>query len=181
MSQTTDLVTAEEFAKLPDDGCRYELVRGRVIKMGLAGFPHGKIAVHLGSLLDQYVRAHKLGAVAVDLGCHLERDPDTVRGPDISFIRAEQIPRTDPEGFWRGGPDLTVEIRSPGDTLPEIETKVDEYLSHGVRLVWAVDSRRKTVTVYRPLTPPRTLTVDEDLDGGDVLPGFRCRVREIFE
>ena len=105
-----------------------------------------------------------------------------MREPDVAFVRREHIPPDGiPESFWPGPADLAVEIRSPGDRRSEILAKVEDYLSRGVRLVWVVDPRQKSVTVYRRMLAPITLGMDETLDGADVVPGFTLAVRRIFE
>ena len=181
MSYAARLVTAEEFARIPDDDCHYELVEGRVVRVSLPGSVHGALTTRMVMLLGQHVDAHNLGAVISPAGFRLATNPDTVRGPDVAFIRRERIPESGlPEGFWPGPPDFVVEIHSPGDRRSEILAKVDDYLSRGVRLVWVVDSRKKTVTVYRRLLPPVTHGLDGTLDAGDVVPGFICEVRRIF-
>jgi Uma2 family endonuclease len=182
MPQQARLITAEEFAKIPDDDYHYELVEGRVVRVSPPGSLHGALAVQLAALLTRHVRAHNLGAVIGEAGFKLASNPDTVRGPDVSFIRRERIPAAGlPEGFWAGPPDLAVEIRSPSDSVRKIRKRVNDYLTRGARLVWVVDSRRRTVTVYRHLLTAVTVGLDDTLDGGDVVPGFRCAVREIFE
>jgi Uma2 family endonuclease len=182
MPHRARIITAEEFAKIPDDDYRYELVEGRVVRASPPGSLHGALAVQLASLLERHVRSHDLGAVMGEAGFKLASKPDTVRGPDLSFICRERIPATGlPEGFWLGAPDLAVEIRSPSDSRTEILGKVNDYLTHGARLVWVVDAHNKSVTVYRPISTPVTLGADDVLNGGDVLPGFLCGVREIFD
>ena len=176
------LVSAEEFARIPDDDCQYELVEGRVVRVSLPGGVHGALTTRMAILLGQWVEAHGLGAVMSPAGFRLATNPDTVRGPDVAFIRRERIPETGlPEGFWPGPPDLAIEIRSPGDRPSEILAKVDDYLTRGVQLVWVVDPRSKTVTVYRRLLPPVTRGLEETLDATDVVPGFVCEVRRIFD
>lgn len=174
------LITAEELLHLPDDGYDYELVRGELIKMAPPGGEHGRIAVRLASRLDDHVTAHDLGAVMVESGYCLECRPDTVRGPDISFLAAERIPAEGlPQGFIEGAPDLAVEIVSPNDAAG-VQAKVREYLEHGARLVWVVEPQTRTVTVYRSLSDIHILTADDILEGGDVVPDFTCRVRDMF-
>jgi Uma2 family endonuclease len=181
MSYSAQLVTAEEFATIPDDDHRYELVEGRVIRMSPPGSVHAVLATRIAILLGQYADAHGLGAVMTSGGFKLASNPDTVREPDVAFVRRERFPADGiPEGFWPGPADLAVEIRSPGDRKSEILAKVDDYLTRGVRLVWVVEPRQKTVTVYRRLLPPVTSGVDETLDAADVVPGFVCDVRRIF-
>ena len=176
------LMTGEELLCLPDDGFRYELVKGELIKIAPPGWEHGILAARLATLLDQYVRAHGLGAVAVEAGYYLARDPDTVRGPDVSFVSRERIPpEGGPKGFWSGAPDLAVEIISPGDTAEEVMARVSDYLRAGTRLVWVVQPATKTVTEYRSFSQVRILTSEDILEGGEVLPGFFCPVAEIFD
>src|SRR5512145_415264 len=102
MADTARLVTAEELEKFPDDDARYELVAGRVVRMSPVGFPHARISLRFGAMLFQHVRASKLGVVVTELGFTLASNPDTVRAPDIAFIRRERIPAPEPRGFWNG-------------------------------------------------------------------------------
>ena len=179
---TTTLTTAEQFMRMPRDGYRYELVSGELRTMSPPGLTHGVLMLRLGGLLEAYVREHKLGlAAGGDAAFILARDPDTVRGPDVAFIRQERLAANPPtDGFWPGAPDLAVEILSPGDRIREVNEKVEAWLEAGVRMVWVVDPDRRTVTVHRPAAGIETLTEDADLDGRDVLPGFRCRVADLF-
>jgi Uma2 family endonuclease len=182
MSFQGALVTAEEFARIPDDDHRYELVEGHLVRMSPPGSVHAALTARLVMLLGQYGQDHDLGVVLGAGGFKLAANPDTVREPDLAFIRRDRIPSTGlPEGFWSGGPDLAVEVRSPGDRSRDVRAKVDDYLARGVTLVWVVDSRNKTVTVHRRLLPPVVLTVDDTLEAGDVIPGFGCPVRQIFQ
>jgi Uma2 family endonuclease len=175
------LVTAEEFARIPNDDYHYELVEGRVVRMSPPGSRHAVLATTMASLLHQHVATHRLGAVMTSGGVKLAANPDTVREPDIAVVRQDRIPATGvPDGFWPGAPDLAVEIRSPGDRQSELHAKVGDYLARGVRLVWVVDPKKKTVTTQAPQSSAVTLGVDEILDGGDVLPGFLCPVNRIF-
>jgi Uma2 family endonuclease len=182
MPHPARLVTAEELERFPSDDRRYELVKGRVVRMSPVGSRHGGVTIGLAFLLVQHVRAHALGAVVTEVGFVLATKPDTVRAPDLAFIRRGRIPATGlPRGFWKGSPDLAVEVLSPDDTPSEVRTKVDEYLRYGVPLVLTVDPDEKTVAVFRANAAPATLGMDQQLDLSDVVPGFRCDVREIFE
>ena len=144
------LVTVEEFARIPDDDHRYELIEGRVVRMTPPGSRHAVLATRIASLLDQHVEAAGLGVVMTSGGFHLASRPDTVREPDVAFVRAERIPPSGvPDGFWPGPADLAIEIRSPGDRRSEIAAKVNEYLERGVRLVWVVDPKARTITVHQ--------------------------------
>ena len=177
------LVTAEELLAMPDDGFHYELIAGEIRQMSPAGIVHGLVGGQLVGLLSHHVMLNRLGAIlTAEPGFRLSRDPDTVRVPDVAFIRSARLRRrAAPEGFWPGAPDLAVEILSPGDTPSEVDEKVATWLDAGAAMVWVVSPGLRTVTVHCSATDIQTLTEQEELDGQDVVPGFRCRVSEIFE
>ncbi|HZG53335.1 MAG TPA: Uma2 family endonuclease [Pyrinomonadaceae bacterium] len=182
MSATTQLMTAEELLAMPRDGLRYELVEGELRRMSPAGHNHGRIGMVLALALGQYVRDKKLGSTYLaETGFKLKANPDTVRAPDVSFIRQERVEQVgDTEGYWPGAPDLAVEVNSPSDHVGEVEEKVREWLSAGAKLVWVVSPKLRVVTVYRSLTDIVTLTEKDTLDGGEVVPGFQFPVAELF-
>lgn len=175
-------VTADELLLMPRGRVRRELVRGVVREMTPAGYGHGKVAMRVGSRLDGYVEEHDLGVVcAAETGFRIEGDPDTVRAPDVAFIRRERVEEVgEGEGFWPGAPDLAVEVVSPRDSSSEVEEKVSDWLAAGSRMVVVVNPRKRTVTVYRSGSDVVVLTEHDELDGGDVVPGWRVPVREIF-
>ena len=179
----TLLVTAEEFFRMPDDNYSYELVRGRLIQMPKPSPRHGFVATGIGVALYTFVTAHDLGVVLTnEVGFMLASDPDTVRAPDISFLRRDRIPATGlPDFFWPGAPDLAIEVRSKTDRWPDVLEKVDEYLRFGTQMVWVIDPKRLEVMVFRPGTEPITLARADELDGSDIVPGFRFPVRRLFE
>ena len=182
MSYATPLVTAEELERLPEDEYRYELVEGRLIRMSPVAPLHGSLAATFIMLLTQHVKAHKLGAVGTEVGFKLASNPDTVRAPDVSFIRRERIAPTGfRKGFWQGSPDLAVEVLSPDDSPSEIQTKVEEYLRSGSLAVLIVDPDDESVGIHRRLAVPVKRTREDVLDLDDIVPGFCCRVRDIFE
>ena len=181
MSEIARLVTTEELEKFPHDDRRYELVDGRVVPMSPVGLQHGQVVVRLCVLLGQHVRGKSLGVVGTEVGFELARHPDTVRAPDVAFIRQERIPPNAPRGFWRGAPDLAIEVLSPDDRPSEVRKKVEQYLTRGVSLVVVVDADERAVSVFRPESPAITLKADGLLDLDDVVPGFRCGVHEIFD
>jgi Uma2 family endonuclease len=183
MSATlTKSMTADELLAMPSDGYRYELVKGELIRMSPAGFNHGEVAMNIGSALHRYVKQNKLGQVcAAETGFILAHNPDTVRAPDSAFIRRDRVSAAGKvKGYWIGAPDLAVEVTSPGDTVREVEEKVAEWLEAGTRMVWVVSPKLKNVTVYRSLSDVMTLTENEMLDGGDVVPGFEIKIADIF-
>ena len=132
--------------------------------------------------LTAFILPRRIGRlVASDSGMMLERGPDTVREPDIAYISAEKLPLdVDVPGFYEGAPDLVVEIASPSDTLAAVNDKAQMWLRFGVGLVWVVFPESRTVEVHPASGPPALLGEQDDLDGGDVLPGFTCSVKDIF-
>jgi Uma2 family endonuclease len=180
MSKTTALVTADELERLPRDDRRYELVDGRVIPMSPVNFQHGKVVLQLGFLLSRYLRSQPVGVVVTEVGFRLAFGPDTVRAPDIAFIRTDRIP-ANAKVFFTGPPDVAIEVLSPDDRPADVRAKVDQYLARGVALVVVVDPNQRTVTTSRLTTPTATVHADEVLDLSDVIAGFRCPLREIFE
>lgn len=176
------LVSLEEFQRMPEeDEFQVELVRGRVVREPLPGARHGRLNAELLSRIQSHVRAHDLGITLAEAGFILSVDPPTVRGPDIAFIEKERVPAEGvPIGFWRGAPDLAVEIVSPSNRVGEIREKVLEYLGAGTRLVWVVDPATRSVAAYRSREEIRLLTRDDALEGNDVLPGFGLVLSELF-
>jgi len=124
-----------------------------------------------------------VGDVFLNTGFILRRNPDMVRGPDQAFIRADRIAANPPpeEGFWEMVPDLAVEIVSPRDTASEVQAKVQDYLESGVRLVWVTYPARRQIYVHRPDALIQVLDVRGELEGGDVLPGFRLPLAELWK
>lgn len=175
-------VTAGDLLRMPDDGLRRELVRGELRTMTPAGRRHGKIAMRIGVRLGQFVEQHGLGEVyAAETGFKLSADPDTVRAPDVAYLRRERVEETgDVIGYSPGAPDLAVEVLSPGDTFSEVEEKVFDWLAAGSRMVIVLNPGKRTATVYRSRSEIAVLTEDDELGGGDVVPGWRLPVREIF-
>jgi Uma2 family endonuclease len=176
------LLTAEELFRLSPTVRRYELVKGELFEMPPAGGRHGSVAMRIGALLDAYVRRNHLGeAFAAETGFILRRNPDTVRAPDASFVSKERLPAGElPIGFMEMAPDLAVEVVSPGDTAQEVREKVEDWLMAGTHLVWAVYPATRSVTAYRSLDDFQELSERDDLDGGQVVPGFTCHIRDLF-
>ncbi len=196
MTQSRTLLTAEEFwrlyagkdtryelvkGELIEKNARYELVKGELIEMAPAGFAQVRIASRIHVALGIFLREHPLGEVMEDLGFYLQRQPDTVRGPDVAFVRAERIPSEGlPEGFFDGAPDLAVEVVSPNDSAAGLQQKVQEYLSHGTLAVWVFYPRTRAATVYRADGSARILTVGDNLTDEELLPGFSLPLEELF-
>ena len=172
-------MTAEEFMNIDDDGFhRHELLKGELLTMPSPKPLHGRVVTNLVFLLSQHVRANRLGVVYTESGYHLESEPDTVLGSDISFVSKERVDEAE-ESYYQGPPDLAIEVLSPGDRRAYVERKLAVYLETGTRSVWLVDPRRRTVEVVSSMSNRRMLHEDDELVD-DTLPGFRVKVSEIF-
>jgi Uma2 family endonuclease len=175
---TTHLMTAEEFANMPDDGVRHELIKGELLTMSVPNFLHGAVTANLLALLHIYVKAKNLGVVLGESGFHLESGPDTVLGPDVSFVTRDRI-GTISDSFYPGAPDLAVEVLSPSDRKGKVERKTALWLELGARSVWNVNPRKRTVEVVHA-DGNRWLFHESDELVDDTVPGFRVAVSEIF-
>jgi Uma2 family endonuclease len=175
------LMTADELLHLRIPNKRTELVRGVLVVREPAGGRHGRVAMELARRLANQVEAQRLGAVyAAETGFTLTRHPDTVRAPDVAFVRRERLREPDPPGFPDLAPDLVVEVLSSGDRAGEILAKVADWLSAGTRLVWVVDPERRLARVYRHDGSETIVPTDGALDGEDIVPGFSCSLASIL-
>jgi Uma2 family endonuclease len=173
------ITTAEQLLRAQDIG-RCELVRGELRLLIPPSADHGRVAMRLGRAIADHVEAHSLGtAYAAETGFFLSREPDTVRAPDVAFVRSGRA-ATPERGYYPGAPDLAVEVLSPDDRPGYVKEKVAEWLEAGARAVWVVDPRKRTVTVHGTRRKPRVLGEGDPLRAGAVLPGFEIGVREIF-
>lgn len=176
------LMTAEDVLDLPEKpGYTFELIDGELREAPGATMLHGLIATVVLRLIAGFVQQRDLGLVLPDgVGYVLRRDPDQLRIPDISFVSWSQVSEDGiPEGFWEGSPTLAVEIVSPNDRAADIHREVRDYLDAGTRLVWVLWPQQASVTVY-DADGQRELGSDDQLDGGNVLPGFYARVGSLF-
>ena len=176
------LLTADDLLGLDSQGVRGELIRGALHETMPAGVKHGKIAMLLGSKFVTHVVPAGLGHVfGSDSGVLLERNPDTVREPDLAYVSAERLPLdADLDGYCPVAPDLVVEIKSPSDSEQDVDDKASMWLSFGVRMALVINPESRTIWVRQPNLPTVVLTMDDTLDGGEVLLGFNCPVREIL-
>lgn len=184
MSTIERLLTAEEYARLPDNGEPTELVRGRIVKRNFPDLRHGWVCMRIASLLAAYVDSHDLGRVVCNnAGIITKRRPDTVRGPDISFFSYARIPKgAVPECYAEAPPEIVFEVRSPGERSSAILDRVFEFFDFGIQAVYVVATRRPMVTFYDSdsfaLTP--MFQGDDELPFPEPLGGLRIGVREIF-
>ena len=178
----SELLTADDLLRLCSTGVRGELIRGVLRETTPAGEEHGWIVTNLVSEIGAFAKPRRLGRlIASDAGILLERDPDTVREPDIAFTSAERLP---PGGanpkYAEVVPDLVVEVVSPGDSAGEVADRAAMWLGHGVQLVWIVQPSSRTIEAHRAGAAARTLGQADRLDGEDVLPGFDCPAAAVF-
>ena len=168
---------------MPDDGRHHELLCGLLVSEPPAGGRHGRIAATLAEKIGRHVREHRLGVVLTcDAGFVLHRSPDTVRGPDVSFVHRERYVMLDDETkAIPGPPDLAIEVLSPYDRAADMHAKVADYLAAGTPLVWVVDPEARQVTAYRTLLEPGVLSGEDELAAEDILPGLRLPIEELFE
>ncbi len=177
------LLTAEEFAARPDPGYPEELVRGRIIRMPPPRIRHGQICFQAAFLLGLFVKERGLGHVLTnDSGVVTERDPDSVRGPDVSYYSYERLPQGPlPSIYATKSPELVIEVRSPAERWPKTLAKVAEYLEAGTNVVVVLDDEGDIAHVYEANGDNRMLHSEEDLVLPSVLPDFRVRVGCFFE
>lgn len=176
------LLTAEEYIRLPGSLGRTELRRGVVVQMPPPGFRHGEVCVSVVFYISAFVREHQLGrVVSNDSGIITKRDPDTVRGGDVSYYSYQRVPKDQsPIGYAGASPEIVFEVVSPTNTRGEITTKIGEYLNANVNVVCVVDPDYQIVNLHFPDHPTEKLAGDQPLIFAD-LPGFSLPVRKLFE
>lgn len=173
------LYTVQDLAKLPEDGMRHELLKGRLITMPPPKRDHGAVATWTAVLLTNYVEAHHLGSVIAEIGFLVSEDPDTVLAPDVAFISEARLPEFS-GAYDRLGPDLVVEVISPANTAEEMSEKVEAFFAAGTRLIWIIYPKTRRIHVYSSVKEVTILDETDELDAGDVVPGFSVPVKEIF-
>jgi Uma2 family endonuclease len=181
MTTIESVTTAGQLLAAGDIG-RCELVRGELIMMSPAGAEHGRIVARMTLRLAGFVEEGALGIVfGAETGFHVSHEPDTVRAPDVAFVRSERLGAELGRGFFPGPPDLAVEILSPDDRAGEVLAKVQDWLDAGCLAVWVTDPRTLTVTIYRSRSDIVVLRDSETLSGGDLLPDFNLPVSKLFQ
>ena len=174
-------VGIDEYARLPDDGYRTELVRGLVVREPQPGLRHGDIQARLAAILIRHIDEQRLDLACLGpTGFVLERDPPTVRGPDLAILRRTRFPAPDHPGFVEGAPEMVIEIASPSNSASAIRARLTDFFRAGARLAWVVYPETRTVAVHESPSRVRSVALADELDGGDVVPGLRIRVSTIF-
>lgn len=182
---TTKLMTAEgfyEFAHRPENvGRSLELDRGEVVELSRATKLHGIVAATVTTILSNVAAQRGRGYVCSNgSGLIVERNPDTVRGPDVAYYEDDQTFETMDPMYSESPPSLIAEVLSPGDQISHVNRRISQYLKCGVTLVWLVDPEVRAVTVYPPGKLLQVFFETDDVAGNDVLPGFTCQVAEFF-
>ncbi len=183
MSIATRLITAEQLFQMPEDETQWcELIDGEIVQMSPPGGIHGVVGGVLGHLLGAFVHKHRLGVVlAAETGFIVSRNPDTVLAPDGAFMRRDRLAAAGvPKAYFAEAPALVWEVVSPRDTVSDVADKMRRWLRFGVELAWVVDPIGRTLTVYRAADDIRVLTEKDVLSGEAVVPGFECKVAELF-
>ena len=177
------LLTAEEYASHPDSGRPTELVRGKVIEVSPAGGQHGYVCHLIDRIVGTFVAEHGLGRMLPnDTGVATERNPDSVRGPDVAFFSFARLPRGPlPRGFIEVPPDVAFEVRSPTDRWSKLMAKVYEFLNAGVTVVCVFEPDSRQIRVERADGPPQILDPDDDLALPEIAESFGVAVRQFFE
>jgi Uma2 family endonuclease len=182
---TTPLMTADEFLEWinrpANQEKRWELDEGKVVEMPSPGELHGVVCALIVRCLWEYVLRRSQGYVcANDSGLLVQRNPDTVRGPDVMLFTEARTMDQMSRKFTPNLPQLIVEVLSPTDRHSQLQKRIEQYHRRGVPLVWVVDPEDRTVTVYRPGEIQHVAEDQEELTGNGVLPDFRCRVADLF-
>lgn len=175
--------TFEEAARLDPDAAPGELEHGRWVPATRNTWSHGELVANIVALLREYSRKNRQWSVSTgDPGTKLSRAPDLLRGPDIGVIEKSRRPTgKGADGWLTGAPDLAVEVSGDSQTPTQLAKKALEYLAAGGKVVWVVDAAAEQVMVFTPPNQVKVLGRDDVIDGGDVLPGFACRLADFFE
>lgn len=180
MADTKRIITADELLAMPEDDCRYELVKGELITLPIEGELHGSVASRFNRRLGAFAEARDLGETFTRTGFILATDPDTVRGPDVSFVSKSRLSDDASDGYFTIAPDLAVEVVSPNDNYTEVAEKVAEYLAAGARLVVVVDPINRAITKHPARGGITRLGESDTLALDDIMPGFECAAADIF-
>jgi Uma2 family endonuclease len=182
---STPPMTTEEMLALPDNGVDRELIRGQLREkpMTMRNRRHSRVEIRVGTVLEnrRETQPEPRGqVVGGEAGFRLRRDPDSSVGIDVAYVSAEVAAREPDAAYFEGPPVLAVQILSPSDEQEDIDEKVELFLETGVAIVWVVNPRFRTVTVYRPGADPVMFSGTQELTAEPHLPGFRVPVDRPF-
>ncbi|MEP9412453.1 MAG: Uma2 family endonuclease [Candidatus Brocadia sp.] len=177
---TKKIWTEKELMSLPKEGYKCELIQGKLV-MGPAGIEHEEIGANLLTALRSFVSERKLGIVCGSSAGYWMKSGN-LRSPDVSFIRKERLQgyKRPPKGFFKGSPDIAIEILSPTDTVESLHGKIVEYFENDTKLAWVVNPEEQTVLIYHSPQPSKLLTKNDLLDGEEILKGFTFPIAELF-
>jgi Uma2 family endonuclease len=182
-TESQSLLTAEQYALLPDNGQPTELVRGKVLETNVPYPAHGRVCFRASQILGAFAEQYGLGWVLTnDSGVITERNPDSVRGADVSFYSYARVPRGRlPRGYLAVPPEVVIEVRSDSDRWSKLMKKASEYLDAGVAVVCLLDADHDSIYVMRADQPPLKLGPDDELTLPEMHESFRVRVGQFFE
>lgn len=177
-----NLLTAEEFAELPDGDDHWELVKGEIVVVPPPSFQHGQICAQIARISGNHVASSDTGwVVSNDTGVVTERTPDSVRGADVAFYSYDAVPKdASPYPYAKNPPELVFEVKSPGNRWAEIDAKVSEYLGVGVQTVCVIDPDSRMAILHHAEKPPVSLKEDEELSFGELLAGFSVKLCDLL-
>ena len=181
MTTQTKLMTADDLLVMSEDGNRYELIRGVLVPKMAPGDPHATVVFRIATIIGVYSDTNNYGARRTgEPGYRLDRDPDTVRAPDVAWFSPERTPPSDTEGYPEVAPDVIFEVKSPSNSNPEMAAKARMWISYGSKIAVVADPQHSTFTVFLPTSEPLVLTEYDVFDGDEVMPGFSCAVWRFF-
>jgi len=171
----------EDFLALPENDDRlFELIEGEIVEK-LPTEEHGLIAGNFYAALRDFAKPRKLGRVVIEVRYRKQGDDYNARQPDVSFTRAERLLPVVKQGAVPQLPDLAIEVQSPDDSIKRMRAKADYLLANGVSMVCLAYTKKRLVEVRHANGDADILTIEDTLDGGDVLPGFKMAVTAIFD
>ena len=177
------IYTADEFMEIAASDKLLELIEGKLTSVCAAAWGSSEIASRISAYLQFYAGTRGFGRVFVTDGSfRISETPDTVVQPDVAFVRSDRFEGQDPTTYYRGTPDIVVEVRSPSDRLAEMVRKMDGYLQAGTELTWLIDPLKRQIHVRTHHDAVAQILIPSDrLSGAPVLPGFSLPVEHIFD
>jgi Uma2 family endonuclease len=175
-----ELLCVEDMELLPEDGYRYELWEGELVRMSPSKLRHGDVAGEIVRYLNVYLTEHPIGKVYIAEVGFRAGPNQSLYCPDAAYLSHERAAAAPLDEFVPFAPDIAIEVWSPDNTRRKLETKARNYLRRDARRVWILRPQDQAVRVYRPDAPAQTLGAEDILSGDEVLPGFAVRVGDLF-